>query len=127
MDQRPNSSFHNVVSALVYAIARERAGAGRPDLQPPYNDLTQFVLQQHARMARYLSRPLMAATLGFDAIGILLSGRRFHKLPPEARLRQIEAWKDSRIGFKRDWRVISKASRCWRFTAAKLKTGPDRC
>ena len=96
------NSFHNTVSALAYAIAQPRAEEGRPDLQPPYNDVTQFILQQHARMAGFLQTPLMAATLGFDAMGILGAAHRFHKLSPEARLRQVEAWRDSKLGFKRD-------------------------
>ncbi len=102
MDQRPNSWFHDTVSALVYSLAQTRAEPGRPDLQPPYNDLTQFVLGQHGRMAGYLRGPLRAATLGFDFFGILRSGHRFHHQPPSSRARQIEAWKNSPIGFKRD-------------------------
>jgi len=95
------NSFHNTVSALAYAIAQERAEEGRSDLQPPYNDITQFILQQHARMG-FLSTPIMAATLGFDAMGIFGAAHRFHKLSPEARMRQVEAWRDSKVGFKRD-------------------------
>jgi choline dehydrogenase-like flavoprotein len=102
MEMPFNTWFHDTVSALCYAIAEERAEDGRPDLQTPYNDLTQFVLQQHARMAAYLRAPLKAATLGFDVMGMVSSAHRFHKLPPEARSRQIGAWRDSRIGFKRD-------------------------
>lgn len=102
MERQPNTWFHDTVSALAYAIAQDRAEEGRPDLQSPYNDLTQFILQQHACMAGYLRAPLMAATLGFDASSILRAARLFHKLAPGKRLRQIEAWRDSRLGFKRD-------------------------
>jgi choline dehydrogenase-like flavoprotein len=97
-----DSQFHDAVSALVYAIANAQAEPGRRDLQPPYNDLTQFVLAQHARMPDYLRAPMVAATLGFDWLGVLGSGHRFHCLPPDARLRQIESWKASKLGFKRD-------------------------
>ncbi len=90
------------MSALAYSVGQGRAEEVRPDLQPPYNDLTQFLMAQHSRMAAYLRAPLMAATLGFDLFGILREGHRFHRLPPGARRRQMEAWKDSRIGFKRD-------------------------
>lgn len=102
MDQRPNSWFHDTVSALVYSLAQMRAEPGRADLQAPYNDLTQFVLSQHGRMASYLRAPLLAATLGFDILGILRSGRCFHQLPPSSRALQIEAWKNSPLGFQRD-------------------------
>src|SRR5271154_322123 len=102
MEKQPNTWFQDTVSALAYAIAQNRSEAGRADLQAPYNDLTQFILRQHACMAGYLRGPLMAATLGFDGLGILKTAHWFHKLSPEARLRQIEAWRDSKIGFKRD-------------------------
>ncbi|MDB6020458.1 MAG: putative oxidoreductase [Pedosphaera sp.] len=102
MKQRLDNWFHDTVSALAYSAAQVRADATRPDLQPPYNDLTQFVLAQHARMAGYLRTPLLTATLGFDLLGILGGSGRFHKLPPALRMLQIEAWKNSNIGFKRD-------------------------
>ncbi len=102
MDQCPNSWFHDAVSALVYSLAQTRAEPGRPDLQSPYNDLTQFVLGQHGRLAGYLRAPLLAATLGFDLLGLLRNGHLFHRLPPSSRSRQIEAWKHSSVGFKRD-------------------------
>lgn len=95
------SYFHNTASALAYSVAQPHAG-NRPESQIPYNDLTQFVHSQHARMAGYLRGPLMAATIGFDLMGILRCGQRFHKSSPEIRGTQIEAWKNSKIGFKRD-------------------------
>ena len=102
VSQRLNSWFHDAVSALAYSIGHERADAQRTDLQPPYNDVTQFILQQHSCIAAYLRAPLMAATLGFDLFGILRSGKRFHKMSPESRARQMGAWRDSKIGFQRD-------------------------
>ncbi|MDB6065758.1 MAG: putative oxidoreductase [Pedosphaera sp.] len=102
MDSRPYSSFADTVSALVYSLAQARAEAARPDSQPPYNDLVRFVLGQHSRMADYLRAPLATATMGFDLLAILGKGQRFHTLPPEARVGQIEAWKNSKIGFQRD-------------------------
>jgi len=36
-----------------------------PHFQPPFNDLTGFILQQHAQMPDYLRGPMLAATLGF--------------------------------------------------------------
>jgi choline dehydrogenase-like flavoprotein len=53
-------------------------------------------------MPDYLRVPMLAATLGFDAAGLLHSGKRFHRQPPEMRQRQITAWKNSSAGFKRD-------------------------
>ncbi len=102
MDQRPNLWFHDAVSALVYSLAQTRAEPGRPNLQPPYNDLTRFILNQHSRLAGYLRSPLLAATLGFDLSGFLPNGKLFHHQDPAARSQQIAAWKNSRFGFQRD-------------------------
>jgi choline dehydrogenase-like flavoprotein len=97
-----NSWFHSTASALAWSLASERSEKNVPLTGPPYNDLTQFIIEQHARMASFLRAPLMAATLGFDLFSIPTQGRRFHRLAPAARLRQINAWKDSPLGFKRD-------------------------
>jgi choline dehydrogenase-like flavoprotein len=102
MAQLLQTQFHDAVSALVYSVARAQAEPGRAELQPPYNDLTQFVLSQHARMPDYLRAPLLAATLAFDLLGLVGTGHRFHQLGPEARARQLAAWKHSKSGFKRD-------------------------
>jgi len=91
--------FHDTVSALAYSLAQPHANS--PGLQPPFNDLTQFILKQHSQMPDYLRGPMLLATLGFDCLG-LKNGERFHGQPPEARVRQIASWKNSSVGFKRD-------------------------
>jgi choline dehydrogenase-like flavoprotein len=100
MKQPGNLWFHDTVSALAYSLAQTHTST--PDLQPPFNDLTRFILHQHAIMPDYLHAPMLAATLGFDALGMLKAGKRFHCQPPELRARQIAAWKNSRLGFRRD-------------------------
>jgi len=91
--------FHDIVSALAYSLAKpHETSAG---LQPPHNDLTRFILAQHARMPDYLRAPMQLAALGFDTFG-LLRGKPFHSQPPELRARQIAAWKNSGLGFQRD-------------------------
>src|SRR5882724_4835049 len=102
MERRINPWFHDTVSALVYSLAQMNAEPARSRLLPPYNDLVRFVLAQHARMPDYLRAPILAATLGFDLPAVLRRGHRFHTLPPAIRSRQIEAWKNSPLGFKRD-------------------------
>lgn len=92
--------FHDVASALAYSLALPHEVA--PTLAPPHNDLTQFILRQHAQMPDYLRAPMKLATLGFDTLGLLHSGKPFHQQAPEQRIRQIAAWKNSRIGFQRD-------------------------
>jgi len=91
--------FHDTISALAYSLAQPHETS--PQLQPPHNDLTQFILTQHAQMPDYLRAPMQVAALGFDAMG-LLRGKLFHQQSPEARARQIASWKNSGIGFQRD-------------------------
>src|SRR4051812_3192422 len=94
-----DSQFHDAASALIYALAGSRTEPGHPELRAPYNDLTRFVLEQHSRMPDYLRGPMLAATLGFDLLGCVRTGHRFHHLSAGARLQQIEAWKNSKVGF----------------------------
>lgn len=92
--------FHDAVSALAYSLAQPHASA--PEQAPPHNDLTQFILAQHAQMPDYLRAPILTATLGFDTLGILKGGKRFHRQSPEQRTQQIAGWKNSHLGFQRD-------------------------
>jgi choline dehydrogenase-like flavoprotein len=92
----------DVVSALAYSFAQAHSVPGRADLQPPYNDLARFIVCQQATLPDYLRTPMRAATLGFDLAGPLHTGGPFHAQPPANRRRQVEAWKNSRLGFKRD-------------------------
>ncbi len=85
--------FHDTTSALAYSLATPHAD--RSDLLPPYNDLTAFILRQHARIPDYLRTPMLLATLAVNANGV-------HRRAPEARARAIAAWKNSRLTFTRD-------------------------
>ena len=91
--------FHDTVSALAFSLAQPHANT--PEFQPPHNDLTRFILTQHAQMPDYLRAPMQLAALGFGGFG-LLKGKPFHAQPPELRAKQIAAWKNSGIGFQRD-------------------------
>ena len=92
--------FHDTVSALAYSLAQPHGNP--PGLQPPYNDLTRFILDQHARMPDYLCAPMLAATLGFDLAGLIRTGSLFHSQPPELRSKQTARWKKSGLGIQRD-------------------------
>ena len=92
--------FHDTVSALVYSLARPHENS--PQFAPPHNDLTQFVLTQHALMPDYLRAPIKLATLDFDGTG-LARGKPFHRHSADARERQISTWRNSSLGFKRDF------------------------
>jgi hypothetical protein len=84
-------SFSNTVSALTYSFVREHGGV-------PCNTIVRFVLDQHARMPDFLRLPLRCLTLVLDGEAIAISGRPFHRLPPERRWRLILRWKHSRFG-----------------------------
>ena len=101
MKQPLNSWFNDTTSALVWSLAEMHADAAQPGLCGPYNDLTRFVLGQHGRMADFLRTPLAALTLGFDLAGCA-HGKPFHRQLPADRQRQIAAWKNSGVAFRRD-------------------------
>ncbi len=85
MVRPPNHWFHDTVSALAYSLAQPHAGA--PERQDPFNDLTQFILRQHANLPDYLRTPMLAATMGFDGLGVLRGGKCFHRQRREQRQR----------------------------------------
>ena len=92
--------FHDAVSALAYSLAERHTGD--PALLPPHNDLTQFILREHARMSGYLGAPMLMASLGFDALG-LARGKRFHRQPAGQRHWQVAAWRLGKLSVQRDF------------------------
>jgi choline dehydrogenase-like flavoprotein len=100
MDIPGNLWFQDTVSAMAYSLAQPHTNPS--SLHPPYNDLTQFIVKQHEQMPDYLRVPMLAATLGFDVLGLLNGGRLFHSQSAKKRAQQIAAWKGSGLGFKRD-------------------------
>src|SRR5262245_4685549 len=100
MNTPQNLSFHDTVSALVYSLAEPHAA--EPKLAIPFNDLTQFILQQHGAMPDYLRMPMRVATRLFDVAGLANGGKFFYGQSPDIRARQIDGWKKSKVGFQRD-------------------------
>src|SRR3954466_8831880 len=92
----------DIVSALAYSLAHSQGGTDQPEFGPPYNDLTQFILRQQARLPDYLRFPMTGATAGFDLLGLLRTGRLLHRGKPSIRARQIASWKHSKLSFQRD-------------------------
>jgi choline dehydrogenase-like flavoprotein len=93
-----NFWFHDTVSALAYSFA-----ATDPSFQPPFNDLTEFILEQYSQMPDYLRGPMLAAAFGFDSAGFLNGCKPFHRQPRDIRQKQIASWKNSHSSFKRDF------------------------
>ena len=94
--------LHDIASALSYSSCASAALRGDPRLAEPYNDVTAFVLRQLFQMPDLLRAPAMAAAAGFDLAGIARSGRLFHTQTPANREKQIRAWKESKLAFRRD-------------------------
>jgi len=95
-----NFWLHDTVSALIYSIAKIHAGANK--LNPPYNDLTRFVLLQQSQLPDFLQAPMRVLSLGLDLLGYLQPGRSFHTRPEKNRARMIASWKSSKLSFQRD-------------------------
>ena len=100
MNTPQDFAFHDTVSALAYSLAEPHAAG--PKLAIPFNDLTQFILQQHGVMPDYLRTPMRLATRLFDFAGLANGGKPFRNQSSEIRARQIAAWKNSGMGFQRD-------------------------
>jgi hypothetical protein len=81
--------FEKTVAAICEELARSQGGCPQR--------ATDFVLEQWARMPRFLAWPLRVATVAFAC-----SGPPFHRMPPERRETRMESWGRSPIGPCRD-------------------------
>lgn len=92
--------FRKTAQALVESILNAQCGVPPGDSQ--IEMVTQFILQQHARMTDYLRGPLRFATIAFDAAALPRAAKPFHQLDLASRSRQVERWRKSKIGTQRD-------------------------
>lgn len=93
--------FHKVVSALSQSIPfpiKETI-----EVNHFSRELVDFVIGQFHRMAVYLQLALFMATIFFGFYGIFIGGKLFQHLPEDLKVRQIKAWKYSRISYFRDF------------------------
>ncbi|WP_416826508.1 hypothetical protein [Ectobacillus polymachus] len=96
-----NILFNKVVSALTQSIpfpVKQTIEA-----YPFHQELTDFVIEQFQRMAAYLQLSLFLATIFFGFYGIFIGGKLFPYLPEDMKIRQIKAWKYSKISLFRDF------------------------
>lgn len=93
-------SFDGAVKALADTTIRQQALAAMPDRDLP-GTVGDFLVDVQARMPDYLRLPFRLLTLAFDAWSLPTAGKPFHRLPQDQRLRQVEAWKHSRIEARR--------------------------
>ena len=94
--------FEVTVSALCYEISRSQDSGFAPIDTPPFNDVTNFVLDEWKRMPRFLAWPIRMATVVFACRGVVTAGRFFHQLEPARREVQMDSWSNSSIGPFRD-------------------------
>src|SRR5262245_44492930 len=94
--------LHDTVSALAYSAASSKNDPTYSFLQPPYNDITRFLLHQRQRLPDYLRLPVSIATCAFDISSLIRAAGFFHSRAPEIRAKQIAAWKNSGMGFAKD-------------------------
>ena len=94
--------FEATVSALAYSIVREECSVHAHGRESELNRVVQFVLDQRARMPDLLALPFMVLTLVFNCQALFFHGALFNRLSHEHRWEQIMAWRNSRIGPRRD-------------------------
>jgi hypothetical protein len=96
------SRFEATVSALAETIVREHCGGARAGDGDVQAAVARFLLATHARMADYMRLPFLCLTVLFDLWALPTAGQSFHRLPHAERWRQICAWRQSTLGFRRD-------------------------
>jgi hypothetical protein len=96
-------SFDHVVGSLTESILLDRSVSSAHTGRPACDAATRFVLEQCERMPDYMRLPFKTLTMAFDMAAILNTGRPFHSLPLEHRRRQIQSWRGSAVGVRRDF------------------------
>jgi hypothetical protein len=91
------------VSALAYSIVREECGLvdirGR---ESRLNRVAEFMVAQRGRMPDFLGFAMMMLTLVFAWQTWVFFGAPFNRLSHEHRWEHVLAWRNSRIGARRD-------------------------
>ena len=91
------------VSALAYSIVREQCGlTGTSGRESALNRVAGFMGEQRERMPDLLGVAMYAVTLSFALQSLIFFGAPFNRLPHANRWEQILAWRNSRIGPRRD-------------------------
>jgi choline dehydrogenase-like flavoprotein len=117
---------HDTACALAYSLAAELADPAEPGLQPPYNDIAQFILREQARMMDFLRPPMKLATLGFDELAWLVIGQSFHRAPMVKREKFIQWWKKLPLGATRDFLRFHESLAALALHSRALSTEPPQ-
>lgn len=93
-------SLHRCLAALVDGLIDEV----RPETDGDQRAMIRaYILSTVGAMPDYLRLAFMCLTLLFDGWSLPLHGQRFYRLTRAQRLDQIEAWRGSRLGFRRSF------------------------
>jgi hypothetical protein len=65
--------------------------------------VSRFVLEQHGRMPDWARPAIVALAWVFTWQSVLTSGRFYHRRPAAARERQLAGWRNSALGFRRNF------------------------
>jgi hypothetical protein len=95
-------NFNRTIQGLVESIIKEHCPGLEGDARQSADTVAHFLSEWYAHLPDYLRLPFKCLVLIFDAWALLGAGRPFHCLPHEQRWRQIQAWKRSACGFRRD-------------------------
>jgi hypothetical protein len=99
----PVGIFENTVAALCQTLVLElrcdQPGAASPDTART----AEFVLAQCQRVPDFLRPPIRWLTVLFAIWVFVRRGKSFAALPQEIRCQEITAWRQSRLGFRRDF------------------------
>lgn len=94
--------FESTVSALAYSIIREECRVDSHGREADLNRVVQFVLGQRARMPDLHGLLIMILTVVFAVQALFFYGALFNRLSHEHRWEHILAWRNSRLGPRRD-------------------------
>jgi hypothetical protein len=90
-------------SALCYSIVHEVCLGGRKSEPVCCNAVVRFVAGQRARLPDFLRPVLGLLTVLFSVQCAVCHGRLFHRLDHQVRWRHVAAWRQSKLGFRRDF------------------------
>jgi hypothetical protein len=93
-------SFDEALNAFAETIVQ----AKRPTPQGTdqlAHEVARFLKSVHRRMPDYLRPPFVLLVLLFDAWSLPRTGKPFHRLGHLARSAQVDAWRRSRLEFRR--------------------------
>jgi hypothetical protein len=90
------------ISTLCRDIAVIHDDADPACVAASYEDVTEFVFEQLQKMPAFLSWPILLATAVFGVSRFLLEGSLFHKRTQKQRPLQVESWRHSSFGPRRE-------------------------